>query len=239
MTDMDDGNACVLDVVHTSNPDADGDGPEPIDGAWHIESRTLLIPASGIHRWWEQRRGINLHRSLAVAVRSEPVFGPLLIDIDTDPLDWGGDGLRRSFEKRIQESTVAVRAVVECLLGPGRFDPGDMRVRFSGSKGYHVEVRPGASTSLPSNPHAFRDAVVHGVRGEENAKHISGNTVPGTKAFIDPPHKHIRLANSINAWVEDGQLHLARNIPIGEDELSSVRPAEIMERSGYRREPLS
>jgi hypothetical protein len=101
------------------------------------------LAAGQLSRWRELHRNVNVHRRFAVtATDGTELLGPVLLDMDCEEEIMGTEHTlvgRRSDLAAAQRLTCLV---VE-KLGAG-IAQDDLRVFFSGRKGFHVELRPSA-----------------------------------------------------------------------------------------------
>ena len=91
------------------------------------------------NKCWQRWSGVNIHRSLTVhrAHKGHPsIKGPLLLDID------GSE--EQPYEVRVEDARRLALRVVDCLRDEFQVARADLRCHFSGSKGFHIEVRPTA-----------------------------------------------------------------------------------------------
>lgn len=172
-----------------------------------------MQPLQEEQQWRQRWNNINVFRSLFVYnCHREPVHvGPFYVDIDAD---------RDEFGVRHYEGALHVaRLVIDLLRQRGAAEP-DMRVWFTGHKGFNVEARPEA-LGLPTHPASalaawacLHEEVLDALRKQTGtAGHPVVNQV-GDYVYLDtivkrsPPHElkhsYLRLPGSINVWIEDG-----------------------------------
>lgn len=140
-------------------------------------------------------------------------YVPLSIDIDNE-------------DHNLENAYDLTRNCLDWFEGTNQYSsPDQLRVVFSGMKGFHIEARP----KQPIDNRVVRQALLLGLKemGLEN-KGAPNCFVNGT---IDPGHNFIRLAGSYNSWKEDNILRRRKVIPLSLDDFRRLRLESILERS--------
>ena len=218
--------------ANTDAPDEAGNIPGiRLASSWSTdESAAQLLRVAYADKCWQHWDGVNIHRSLTVhyeLVRQHTIKGPFLLDID------GSE--EQPYEVRVEDARRLALRVVDCRRDEFQVARADLRCHFSGSKGFHIEVRP---TAL--RPTQRRDDAERRIR--TRLKVLTRETTgPSTsifdgRPFIDPPHRYVRLANSINSWWEHGKLRFARRTRVTLEALRSLPIQDILGRAQHRAE---
>lgn len=206
------------------------DEVEPLSVRWYHSMDSDGQPSEELvlHPWrvvgeWCQRWGdINVHRSIALydSDGGQNIHGPFLVDIDNSGED-------------VDHALDVARKVVDYFHCEQVVDERDMRVFFSGRKGFHVEISPSA-LRIQSwlGQHDIRcpcDAC--GVRAK--LKQCIG---PTGETVIDPIHSYVRLADSLNGWIDDNDcLVVRRKTLLAMADLRSFGSDEIIRQSEAER----
>ena len=177
--------------------------------------------------WAARHYWKNVHRSLELLPTPETrpaATGPFVIDIDVEqePLEAGCIDLSAGLEGARR---VAV-AVVSHFRAAG-VSASDMRVYFSGRRGFHVHVVFVARSDMHRG--GF-DEVERKWRAERHALLDLIGAVPKFIA-VDVPHRFTRLRGSVNAWKEHGMPRRWRVTQLAEDELRDMPISEVVERA--------
>ena len=113
-------------------------------------------------------------------------YAPLVIDIDN-----GNKNLNDAHELTLKCLDVIIMKKIQNI------SKDNLRVVFSGSKGFHIEARP----DTPINCNLFRDDILHELENS-GIHHLNApNEFP--LGVIDPPKDFIRLTGSFNSWKEN------------------------------------
>lgn len=170
-------------------------------------------PLEFVSQWKSKFRKMNVFRSYALYssdTNGEEIIGPFLLDIDR-LIEQDDRGLLPDFERALNDTRLLVKEYCSCL----RDD--DYRIFFTGHKGFHIEIRPGA---IDVQPYMDRRQYFRNRRKEVNNRF--------GKDFTDPSQEHIRLHNSINVWIDRyGQRVYRMNFEVSLDELFSLSAEEI------------
>lgn len=176
-------------------------------------SRTRL---EDIHKRTLNFRNKNVFRSWTLydcANNGGEIIGPFLLDIDR--VIKQGAGHPPDLDTALKDTRLLIQEYCS------NSKDGDYRIFFTGHKGFHIEIRPGA---IGLQTHMDRRAYFEKRRKEVNNHFGNG--------FVDPFHEHIRLHNSINVWIDySGQLVCRMKFEITRRELDSLSIDEICSQS--------
>ena len=184
-----------------------------------------LVGIDSLASWAAQREWENVHRTLEVSnILDTHSFaaGPLVVDIDTDENCF--DDRAKPSDSQMEDGRRLTLAAVEYYTRKG-VPLTDMRISFSGHKGFHVELVFPTMTDLhySSNWKRLWNREIRELRGTIRSSKI--NTT------IDPVHDHVRLNTSINRW---GPLEFEsrqRATRVTREELLTISMAQLWERS--------
>lgn len=144
--------------------------------------------------WREKCKNINVFRSLRLFHNGEVLLGPLILDIDRE--QYTND---KGYIQDLGEALEDTQRIIKYLDHHYRTKNGELRVMFTGHKGFNIEVLPRTVgiTSTKNQQEEF-DAWLKYIN---NA--LGSNT---NRKFVDSLHDHVRLHNSINKWIQyDGK----------------------------------
>lgn len=174
------------------------------------------------------------HRSLTVYLDDDwksSVTGPFVVDVDCP--------LEQPYSSRIEHARQQAIRVVDWLLRKFKLNETDIRCHFSGAKGFHVEARPESmglhSVSRSEFKPAYdniRRSLLLDLLGETGSRtRPSTNLLDANDCVIDPIHEWVRLAYSINSWMEAGKRMYARRTPVTVEELHDLDLEPIIRRA--------
>ena len=89
---------------------------------------------NSINQWRDRHGNTNVYRSLkswADESRTDVISGPFIVDIDNECEDLG-------------DALTVARGTVKYVMDSFNIKEGDMRIFFTGHKGFNVEIRPSA-----------------------------------------------------------------------------------------------
>jgi hypothetical protein len=169
-------------------------------------------PLESVNQWKAKFTNINVFRSFALYssdTNGKKIIGPFLLDIDR--ILENVRGHVPNLPKALEDTRLLVEKYCSNLKDE------DYRIFFSGHKGFHIEVQPRA-IGIPSNVDPWQHF-------KDRLKEI--NKLFGV-AFIDKPHDHVRLHNSVNHWINHvGQETYSMNLQVSFDELFSLSAEDI------------
>ena len=182
-----------------------------------------------VHSWRQHWQNTNVYRSLLLFnEEKDGVVGPFLLDIDSSAYDEQA----MAYTEDLNEAHTVARMAALLLNDQWEVAETDIRVFFSGRKGYNFEVRPGTLgiDGDLNNQLLACERVQAKLRDELKAEGVANlvDRVFGAPLFWLPPrHPFIRLHGSINAWRSQGTDHRRRRIELTLDNLcgnATTRP---------------
>lgn len=159
-------------------------------------------------------------------------MGPFLIDIDNEDEN-------NSYEVNLEDALMATRKVIDFLIGKWQLSDGDIRIFFSGRKGFNIEIHP---KSLNINGPIEEQITKSAMRLLELTNYLSVNNnsmISRKGTFIDQiyggrhndyelKHPFIRLHNSWNKWICQPGIYKARKrSQLTQDEIAAFTIEEI------------
>ncbi|MHB8375677.1 MAG: hypothetical protein ACYDEB_01785 [Dehalococcoidia bacterium] len=193
------------------------DPPAPDEAAhirWHsltpagnLAESDALFPLTFIHEWRNACKNENVFRSLKLTAPhlEHPIIGPFVVDID------GGETSQGAPD--IADAAKVTKATVQTLRDKGVGEP-DMRVLFTGHKGFCIEVRPESLelTCSLTGGGAWREKLQELIDEVRNVTGFRGtirNHVTAAGTMIDHifdgngrlKHPYLRLSESLNVWL--------------------------------------
>ncbi len=204
-------------------------------------------PLDFLSKWRDICKNTNVYRTLKLFdsnTGKTVLLGPFLIDIDNSILD---DGYRENLD----DSQVIARMVISYLVEVVGLSSSDLRIFFSGRKGFNIEVYPqalGINGSIDDQiklSSEKQDEIIAFLRQNNNIQdspYVSKNKVSIQDTVIDRiygdrfgyrlKHPYIRAHNSINAWIQNDRNRVARRkIELTTEELLSMSATEITSRA--------
>jgi hypothetical protein len=173
-----------------------------------------LYPLSFVASWQALWRRKNVYRTLELfdALGNGKTLGPFFVDIDNS--DWVDGG----YQTNLDDALMVTRQAVDILGGqPFNVQPGDMRVFFSGRKGFNIEVRPESigiellsplGDQIACSAHA-QELIVQRLRVVNSVQDAMTNVVSSAGTVLDRVyrdsrirHPFVRLHNSLNEWID-------------------------------------
>lgn len=196
----------------------------------HLSQVKKCYPLSFIHRWRKACSKTNVHRTLKLLDNKDKakMVGPFLIDIDNEQEDLD-DAL-----------SVARRTVKLLKEKPFGIQGSDLRIFFSGHKGFNIEVRPSSlqiniSESVDNQikfSATTRKEIIEALQSSGSVRCCTPNAVSDQGTVIDTWHPFIRLHDSINAWiVKSGYKMARRRIRLGLADLFDVSAEQICQKA--------
>lgn len=208
-----------------------------------VDCTTPIIHAkmhhmSDIDAFCSSFQNTNVYRSLKISdalLNGNEILGPFLIDID-------------SSSENLDDAQAVTKQVVTYLMEQLRLSSDDLRIFFSGKKGFNIEVRPQALRIDGSISEQIKissnklDDIINFLRNRDGIKNSTKNIVSNQETVIDRiygdrfgyklKHPYIRLHNSINKWIRsDGGRVARRRIEVTAKELWKRSAAEISSES--------
>lgn len=208
-------------------------------------SRPCFSLVSEMGRWRANLRNTNVYRSLKVwkdNSKREALTGPFIVDIDNE------NGC-------LDDALTVTRKAVKSALSLYGVGPNDVRVFFTGHKGFNIEVRPssvgitGSPEEQKSKGECRRKEIIKelgpgksscGISNIENGKPVWkversntmwSNQVSAKGTLIDVTQDYIRLHDSINAWIEDKETKNRKKVILSLAEIDSLTLEQIIHKS--------
>ena len=226
LTDKDD--PCSMQWFHS------------LDENMQISPEAKYYDLDVLSKWRSVCKNTNVYRTIKVFDKKtgEPLFlGPFLIDIDNSVENNG-------FREDLDDAQAVTKQVVTYLIQQLELFSDDLRIFFSGRKGFNVEIRPqalGINGSLLDQVRLSSkklDDIISALRNSNNIQGSSRNVVGRQGTIIDRiygdrfgyklKHPCVRLHDSINKWIRgDGKAVARRKIEITLEQLRNMSAAEI------------
>ncbi len=209
------------------------DTPDHLGPRQSRSSNHTLCPWDLVLPWRQHWQNTNVCRSLLLLnEEKDGVVGPFLLDIDSSAYDEQA----MAYTEDLDKAHTVARMAALLLNDRWKVAETDIRVFFSGRKGFNLEVRPGA-LGIAGDLHTQLlacERVQAKLRDALKAEGI-GNLVDrvfGSPLFWLPPrHPFIRLHESINAWKSQGSDHRRRRIELTLDNLITLSWEDIVGRA--------
>ena len=204
---------------------------------WYSETLTI----ADIAQWHSRFNGINIYRSLKVTGNAQgrsKLLGPFLIDIDNECENL--EGLKDALD-------VAIKTT-DYLIGHRKLGSGDIRIFFSGRKGFNLEVVPSAlgirgsiqdqiAQSANELGHIIDYLPGGNAWGETNQVSSTGTVIDriyGDRFKYELKHPCIRLHGSWNKWIASSGIRCQRKIQLSIGNLRRLTIEDILARSQNR-----
>lgn len=227
-------------LVGHHRPLTDEDDPREIkwfyslDKDGSISSEIKSYSFDFISQWRNACKDTNVYRTLKIFNRNTGeaiLLGPFLVDIDNS-------------NGNLDAAQTVTKQVVNYLVKQLDLSPNDVRIFFSGHKGFNVEVYPEViglrgslldQIMLSSNK---LDDIIAFLQKCNNIQDSSRNIVDLQGTVIDRiygdrfgyklKHPYIRLHNSINKWIRgDGSECARRKIELTIEQLWNMSAVQI------------
>jgi len=226
-------------------PLADSDDPLPLNAWFHSLSENMqlsctyeLYPLDFLTKWRSVCNNTNVYRTLKIFTSNQGVarfLGPFLVDIDSS--NW-----KDGYEENLGDALDVARKVVHFLIVDWGLRAGDIRIFFSGRKGFNIEIRPQALGIVGS---VADQLMLSAKKRQEIVEQLDvcNNTISSAGTRIDPvygdrfnnyelKHPYIRLHDSWNKWARNNGITCARRkIEISLDKLFDSTVDEICARA--------
>ena len=191
-----------------------------INSTNQIDPAVVLYPLDFLSQWRRLCDNKNVYRTLKLLNNSQgTISGPFLIDIDNSTYN-------------LDDALKATREVITFVEREWSLDQSDIRIFFSGRKGFNLEIRPqalGISGTIDQQETSFSSK-----RGEiishfpDFPSKDSINQITNGNTVIDIIHQYIRLHNSLNEWIdESGNSKARRKIELSHNDFERLTVNEI------------
>lgn len=198
------------------------------DAPYNDFNNPSFAKIQNIPKWCNTYQNTNIYRSLKIwpdNLKKEVLSGPFVIDIDNDD--------------NLIDALNVTRKVVGCVFNSYNLKESDIRLFFTGHKGFNIEVLPsafelaGAQSEQDNKAERIRKKIISELR--RNAESTSelgqcSNIVSEQGTIIDPIHNHVRLHDSINKWIENG-VQARKKIELTLGELNNLPIEHIITKS--------
>lgn len=239
-----------MDLVHHQPLTDEDDAPH------QAFNSPCFTGIQSISKWCNKYQNTNVYRSLEIwpdNSKRETLSGPFVIDIDNECED-------------LDDALIVARNAVKCIFNSYNLKESEMRLFFTGHKGFNIEILPsalglagipseednkadctrkeiikalqqgkniggGCSVSIENGEVVYRDHSTGEKLSRADQYLKMGNLVSERGTVIDNNHEHIRLHNSINAWIECGVTKDRRKIGLTLNELNSLTLKQIIDKS--------
>jgi len=208
------------------------DDEDPSSVNWDTNTYSI----NELEHWRDRFQNTNVYRALRIASDSlgeEEIIGPFLVDIDNSDEDLG-------------DALIVTRKTFCLLRDEFSVDINNLRIFFTGHKGFNLEIRPQDLGIRGSTNDQIRKSadVLHQItevlrRGKSwqvtNCVSDTGTVIDqiyGDRFCYTLKHPHIRLHGSQNMWISsDGKTKTRMKIELTFDELNKLPVTEIAGRA--------
>jgi hypothetical protein len=212
-------------------PIRDDEDPRSVD--WKVQAGRV----SQVDNWRGRFESTNVYRGLIVATAplyAEQLLGPFLIDIDNS-------------DENLEDVLLVTRKTAQILEHQLGVDPRNLRVFFTGHKGFNLEIHPqavGLEGTIDSQVRKSAD-YLHGIvealrvgrswqtiNQVSDAETVVDQIYGGRRSGYGLKHCYLRLHDSLNCWIaSDGTAKSRMKTELTMDELSQLTIGEIVARS--------
>ncbi len=189
-----------------------------------------LYPLSFISQWRARWNHHNVYRTMKLFPESgggEAILGPLLVDIDSQ--DWESQPL----EDLNDTLRIARRAIALVVQRWGVKPEDDVRVFFSGRKGFNIEVIPSRlGIAGDIDQQIGRSVGCLDTIRQELGISAAGPTIDpvyGNRHGFRLKHPYIRLHDSFNCWRSNAMPQCHRRVRLTIDELGDLSIKRILQ----------
>lgn len=197
------------------------------DAPRHDFNNPCFTGIQNISEWRIKYQNTNVYRSLKIwsnNLKSEALSGPFVIDIDNEC-------------GKLDDTLIVTRAAVKCIVNSYNLKESDIRLFFTGHRGFNIEVLPsalrlvGAPSEQNNKADCMRKEIINKLRQATNLTSMQGNAmnlISENGTIIDRIHDYVRLHNSINRWIENGGQKARRKTSLTLKELCSLQIEQIV-----------
>ena len=209
-----------------------GDNEDPRSVNWDIN----IYSIDKLEDWREKFQNTNVYRALKI-VSTPPgvgeIIGPFLVDIDNGDED-------------LEDALTVTKTTFFLLHNELKVETNNLRVFFTGHKGFNFEIRPQvlgiqgtfvdqvrkSAEVLYRITEALRVGKSWQIRNQVSDKGTVVDQIYGDRFGYRLKHPCIRLHNSLNMWISsDGETKTRMKIELTFDELDKISVSEIVRRS--------
>lgn len=235
----------LLMVVGHHRPLTDEDDPSETEWFYSVNSQGKVSPEMNkfdfnfISQWRNVCNDTNVYRTLKVFDRNTGealLLGPFLMDIDSS----GYETNYKGYKENLSDALITTRNVAEHLIKDMGITLKDMRIFFSGRKGFNIEVHPqtlgikGSVSKQIELSYKKQDEIIKAVEviNTDDVAHTQLDKVYGNRFGYTLKHPYVRLHGSINKWISgDGKAIARRKIEITYNQLCANSATEISSES--------
>lgn len=203
-------------------------------------------PPSSLAEWRSACHETNVYRTLKLFSErpdQEPILGPFLVDIDNQ--DW-----TNGYSENLGDALSIAKQTVAFLTTDWHLAANsDLRVFFSGRKGFNVEIRPsslgihGAVWQQVELSSQKLDEIIAHLRNQNGVTATDSNVVSQHLTQVDRiygnrrfgyrlKHPYTRLHDSVNKWIsKDGSETARLRLELSVDELVTETISSIVFRA--------
>ena len=190
-----------------------------------------------LKEWRSLCNNTNVYRTLklfASTTGQGEILGPFLVDIDNS--NW-----KDGYEEDLNDALVVARKVIAFLKIHWNLNDRDIRIFFSGRKGFNIEIRPlalsiagSAADQIKLSSGKLQEIINHfGTGSNTVSKNTTIDQIYGNRfTNYELKHPYIRLHDSWNKWgKEKGAWKARRKIELTPQELANLTVDEICARA--------
>jgi hypothetical protein len=208
-----------------------GDEEQPYDVSWDRSFNQI----GEIDRWREKFANVNIYRSLTLfSAEKEQLVGPFIIDVDNCNED-------------LEDALAVTRMILSTIVNRFSIDVTDLKLFFTGHKGFNFEVRPcalginGTYANQLKQSSELRSKIIKEItsgKSQGSANQVSVNETVIDLTYGDRfsgftlNHPFVRLHESINEWITSGkQVIRRRKIELALDKFHRMSVSDIVTKS--------
>lgn len=201
------------------------------DDAPHQDfNNPCFMQIQSISKWRNKYQNTNVYRSLKIWLdnsKREALSGPFVIDVDNE-------------YENLDDTLIMTREAVKCIFKSYNLKESELRLFFTGHKGFNIEVLPsalglvGSQSEQDNKADCIRKKIISELPSNAGLVSKLGqcrNLVSEQGTIIDPIHNHVRLHDSINKWIENGEQKARRKIELTLGELNNLPLKQIVVKS--------
>lgn len=204
-------------------PLGEDDTPMPLKEWFHslgegmqLSTDYELYPMDFLEKWRSLCNNTNVYRTLELFTSSTgqgEIFGPFLVDIDNSKQVDG-------YEENLDDALFVACRVADFLIKHWQLSERDLRVFFTGRKGFNIEVRPSAlgiggtlENQIKFSRKRLSDIISYFGAGSNTvtSRHTTIDLVYGGRFNNhELKYRYVRLHGSWNKWVGNDGIERAR-----------------------------
>jgi len=204
----------------------------------NLSNNIEYYPVHLLNDWRRVCKNTNVYRTLKIFdknTKKASLLGPFLIDIDNSDED-------------LDDTQTITIQVADYLLDKQGISKDDLRIFFSGHKGFNIEIYPQAlkmrgmisdqikcfSMNLDGTIDVLRrnNKVLNDTRNMVSNRGTCIDRIYGDRFGYKLKHPYIRLHNSVNKWIRGSESEITRmKIELTVKQLRNMSVAEISSKS--------